>query len=116
MRQAPRNCGAGSSTCYGLPATGGGPATDGLAAGLAENLGELSHAAFDPLVNLVEHRAALTHRVAHSPHLDRFRIEVPQDHHVDRPAPEALAHDTTLNRVHYHYEIGRTQQLDGDET
>src|SRR6266568_7578303 len=109
MRQAPRNCGAGSSTCYGLPATGG-TRNRWLAAGLDENLGELSHAAFDPLVYLVEHRAALIHRVAHRPHLDRLRIEVAQDHHVDGPAPEALAHETALNRVHHHDEIGRAQQ------
>src|SRR6266550_3793624 len=91
-------------------------ASNSLGTSVAQGAHQLAHAAFDPLVYLVEHRAALIHRVAHSPHLDRLRIEVPQDHHVDRPAPEALAHETTLNRVHHHDEIGRAQQLDGDET
>ena len=83
----------------------------GLTAGAAEYADELAHTTGDSLVDLVEHFAALVHRIANRARLDRRRVEVAQEDHIARPTPEAFTHETTLNRVHCHDEIGSADHI-----
>src|SRR5207247_2495421 len=97
---------------YGLRATAvGGELTPGA----PEYGDELSRAPCDPLVHLVEYLAALIHRIPDRPRIHWRRVQVPEDQHVARQSPEALADDTALTRVHHHDEIGGADQLGGHE-
>ena len=71
-----------------------------------ENGDELSHAAGDPLVDLLEDLAAVIHRVMNRAGLDGSGIEVTQDEDVGRPAPETFTNQTLLCGVHRHDKIG----------
>src|SRR5213592_2910994 len=83
----------------------------GLASAAVEHAPELPHAACDPLVDLVEHVAALIHRIADRPRLHRCRVEVAEDHYIAGSSPEAFTDLTALTRVHDHDEIGGADDI-----
>src|SRR6266566_108227 len=107
---ADQRCGA--STSYGLTATTRCRASAVRLAGAAvEHAPELPHAACDPLVDLVEHVAALIHRIPDRPRLHRCRVEVAEDHYIAGPSSEAFTDLTALTRVHDHDEIGGADRI-----
>ncbi len=76
--------------------------------------GELLHAPRDARIDLVEHVAALIHRIADRSCLDRSRIEVTEQDHVGRSPAEPLANVPALRGIHDDDEVG-AGQLRGDE-
>src|SRR5882724_2695038 len=110
------DCCVGSSTAYGPAATMCAPAMRGLAARATESARERPHAALDPRVTLVEYLDRLVDGIANRPPLDWSRVQVAQHDHVAWPAPETLAHDPLLRRVHHHDEVGGADQVRSEQT
>ena len=82
-----------------------------LAGGTTEHAPELTRAPRDSLVDLVEHVAALIHRIPDRPRLHRCRVEVAEDDYIAGPSPEAFTDLTALTRVHDHDEIGGADHI-----